>query len=113
MLACRRPSGFRAHATQLRRLGEDHPVWLAGRGATPRVLEEVQVRNLGGDLVAAVAELSATARARRSARPVTDDPGGDDADPRGDAGRRPEGGRPRDGSQPGSGARPGAEPSSA
>jgi MerR family transcriptional regulator, light-induced transcriptional regulator len=93
VLACRRPSGFRAHAPQLRRLGEEHPVWLAGRGATPRVLEEVQVRSLGGDLVAAVAELTATARARRTARPVDDRPTGDARDPRGDLARRPEGAR--------------------
>ena len=66
VLACRRPSGFRAHAPALRRLGEDHPVWIAGRGATPRVLEEVGVRHLGADLVAAVAELTTTARERRS-----------------------------------------------
>jgi MerR family transcriptional regulator, light-induced transcriptional regulator len=89
VLACRRPSGFRAHASQLRRLGDDHPVWLAGRGATPRVLEEVGVRNLGGDLVAAVAELTSTARARRTARRTPDDSGNDVNDPRGDAGRRP------------------------
>ena len=50
VLACRRPSGFRGHASALRRLSEDHPVWIAGRGATPRVLEEVGVPNLGGDL---------------------------------------------------------------
>ena len=43
VLACRRPSGFRGHASALRRLSEDHPVWIAGRGATPRVLEEVGV----------------------------------------------------------------------
>ena len=43
----------------LRRLSEDHPVWIAGRGATPRVLEEVGVPHLGGDLIAAVAELTA------------------------------------------------------
>ena len=52
----------------LHRLSEDHPVWIAGRGATPRVLEEVGVPNLGGDLIAAVAELTATARERRAAR---------------------------------------------
>ena len=69
VLACRRPTGFRGHASALRRLSEDHPVWLAGRGATPRVLEEVGVPNLGGDLIAAVAELTATARASRAARP--------------------------------------------
>jgi DNA-binding transcriptional MerR regulator len=72
VLACRRPTGFRGHASALRRLSEDHPVWLAGRGATPRVLEEVGVPNLGGDLIAAVAELTATARARRAARPRSD-----------------------------------------
>ncbi len=69
VLACRRPSGFRGHASALRRLSEDHPVWIAGRGATPRVLEEVGVPNLGGDLIAAVAELTATARGRRASRP--------------------------------------------
>ena len=68
VLACRRPTGFRGHASALRRLSEDHPVWLAGRGATPRVLEEVGVPNLGVDLIAAVAELTATARARRATR---------------------------------------------
>ena len=69
VLACRRPSGFRGHASALHRLSQDHPVWIAGRGATPRVLEEVGVPNLGGDLIAAVAELTATARERRAARP--------------------------------------------
>ena len=69
VLACRRPTGFRGHASSLRRLSEDHPVWLAGRGATPRVLEEVGVPHLGVDLIAAVAELTATARVRRAARP--------------------------------------------
>jgi DNA-binding transcriptional MerR regulator len=68
VLACRRPSGFRGHASALRRLSEDHPVWIAGRGATPRVLEEVGVPHLGGDLIAAVAKLTATARERRGVR---------------------------------------------
>ena len=66
VLACRRPTGFRGHASALRRLSEDHPVWIAGRGATPRVLEEVGVPHLGGDLMAAVAGLTATARERRA-----------------------------------------------
>jgi MerR family transcriptional regulator, light-induced transcriptional regulator len=88
VLACRRPSGFRGHASALRRLSQDHPVWIAGRGATPRVLEEVGVAHLGGDLIAAVAELTATARVRRA------------------AGLRTDGGR---GTEP-SGARGGAEP---
>ena len=68
ILACRRPSGFRAHSKALRRLGEEYPLWLAGRGATPRVLEEVGVNLLGPDLVAAVGELTATARERRGRR---------------------------------------------
>ena len=109
VLACRRPSGFRAHGTQLRRLAEDHPVWLAGRGATPRVLEEVGVDSLGGDLVAAVRELTSTARARRSGRPLADDPDRDDADPRGDAGRRSEGAHSSGGGRRPSGARRGAD----
>jgi DNA-binding transcriptional MerR regulator len=71
VLACRRPSGFRGHASALRRLSQDHPVWIAGRGATPRVLEEVGVPHLGGDLIAAVAALTATARERRASRPRT------------------------------------------
>src|SRR6478609_9115047 len=69
VLACRRPTGFRGHASALRRLSEDHPVWIAGRGATPRVLEEVGVPHLGGDLLAAVTGLTATARERRAQRP--------------------------------------------
>ena len=67
----------RQHATALRRLGEDYPVWLAGRGATPRVLEEVGVRYLGADLVGAVAELTATARDRRNQREAAARPDGD------------------------------------
>ncbi|MGL4178139.1 MAG: MerR family transcriptional regulator [Dermatophilaceae bacterium] len=65
VIACRRPSGFRAHAAALRHLGQDYPVWLAGRGATPRVLEEVEVHHLGPDLVASVAQLTEHARGRR------------------------------------------------
>ncbi|MGL5866282.1 MAG: MerR family transcriptional regulator [Dermatophilaceae bacterium] len=65
VIACRRPSGFRAHAAALRHLGQDHAVWLAGRGATPRVLEEVEVHHLGADLVASVAELTEHARGGR------------------------------------------------
>lgn len=67
VVACRRPSGFRAHATALRHLGRDVPVWLAGRGATPRVLEETEVHHLGPDLVAGVAGLTQHARDRRRA----------------------------------------------
>ena len=35
MLARRRPTGFRAHAPALRRLAEEHPVWIAGRVPLP------------------------------------------------------------------------------
>ncbi len=65
VMASRRPNGFRDHALALRELGRTQPLWLAGRGATPRVLEEIQVRSLGGDLVGAVMELTKTARANR------------------------------------------------
>ncbi|MBM6402342.1 B12-binding domain-containing protein [Phycicoccus sp. MQZ13P-5] len=68
VLASRRPSGFRAHAPALRRLAQAHPLWLAGRGTTPRVLEEIGAMHLGPDLVADVALLTAAARDRRRAR---------------------------------------------
>ncbi len=67
VLASRRPSGFRAHGPALRRLGEKHPLWLAGRGTTPRVLEEIGAMHLGPDLVADVAMLTTAARERRMA----------------------------------------------
>jgi MerR family transcriptional regulator, light-induced transcriptional regulator len=68
VLASRRPSGFRAHGPALRRLAENHPLWLAGRGTTPRVLEEIGAYHLGPDLVADVALLTAATRDRRRAR---------------------------------------------
>ncbi len=68
VLACRRPSGFRAHRDALRRLGNEHPLWIAGRGATPRTVEELDVHVLGPDLVAGVAALTETARAHRVAQ---------------------------------------------
>jgi DNA-binding transcriptional MerR regulator len=66
VLASRRPAGFRTHADALRRLGRQHPVWIAGRGATPRVIEELEVNVLGPDLPGSVAELTAAARASRN-----------------------------------------------
>ncbi|MBR7741801.1 MerR family transcriptional regulator [Phycicoccus sp. BSK3Z-2] len=75
VLASRRPSGFRGHASQLRSLADQHPLWLAGRGTTPRVLDEIGAESLGGDLVAAVQTLTETARERRRERglpPVED-----------------------------------------
>lgn len=70
VLASRRPNGFRAHASALRALGSDQPLWLAGRGATPRVMEEIGVRSLGGDLVGAVAELTKEARSQHVEAPA-------------------------------------------
>ncbi len=81
VLASRRPNGFRAHASALRALGRDHPLWLAGRGATPRVLEEIEVRSLGADLIAAVAELTGSARTERMAAAQATSGGGHRAEP--------------------------------
>lgn len=67
VLASRRPSGFRAHARQLKALHEQHPLWIAGRGTTPRVLTEIGCHHLGPDIVADVALLTEAARARRRA----------------------------------------------
>lgn len=67
VLASRRPSGFRAHTRELRVLAAQHPLWLAGRGTTPRVLDEVGAYHLGPDLIADVAMLTDAARARRRA----------------------------------------------
>ena len=65
VLASRRPSGFRGHAAQLRRMADKHPLWLAGRGTTPRVIDEIGALHLGPDLVADVALLTEAARVRR------------------------------------------------
>ncbi len=75
VLASRRPSGFRAHAPALRRLAERHPVWLAGRGTTPRVLDEIKAYHLGPDLVGDVTELTNAARERRRAQAQEQDAG--------------------------------------
>jgi len=64
VLASRRPSGFRSHSDELRRLAQEYPLWIAGRGATPRVIEELGAHVLGPDLPAGVAELTSQARAR-------------------------------------------------
>ncbi|GIL37309.1 B12-binding domain-containing protein [Phycicoccus sp. DTK01] len=75
VLASRRPSGFRAHAPALRRLAERHSVWLAGRGTTPRVLDEIKAYHLGPDLVGDVTELTNAARERRRAQAQEQDAG--------------------------------------
>jgi DNA-binding transcriptional MerR regulator len=80
VLASRRPAGFRVHADALRRLGQEYPLWIAGRGATPRILEELEVQALGPDLPAGVVALTTTAREARRQGPAASDPGdGDDA----------------------------------
>ena len=69
VLACRRP--VRVPRARRRRCAGSARTTRCGSpaaGATPRVLEEVGVPNLGGDLIAAVAELTATARERRRGR---------------------------------------------
>lgn len=75
VLASRRPAGFRAHADALRRLGQEYPLWIAGRGATPRILEELEVHALGPDLPAGVVSLTAAARAARRGSPAATDAG--------------------------------------
>jgi DNA-binding transcriptional MerR regulator len=70
ILASRRPNGFRAHAEALRRLAQYHPLWIAGRGATPRIIDELGAQVLGPDLAASVAELTAAARARAHDAPA-------------------------------------------
>jgi MerR family transcriptional regulator, light-induced transcriptional regulator len=67
VVASRRPTTFRNQTGALRDLGQSVPLWLAGRGATPRVLEEIPARYLGADLVAAVAALTDHARSNRAA----------------------------------------------
>ena len=61
------PPGSAGTPAPLRRLAEDHPVWIAGRGAHPAGPRGGRGAAPGGDLMAAVAELTATARQRRAA----------------------------------------------
>lgn len=64
VLAGRRPEGFRAHLAELRELNRRYPLWLAGRGATPRLVEELGAHTLGADLAAAVVTLTTHAQAK-------------------------------------------------
>ncbi|MBC2932713.1 B12-binding domain-containing protein [Nocardioides sp. zg-1228] len=57
VLAARRPTTFTAHASALRRLAADHPVYAAGRGADAQTLEEIGARPLPADPVRAVVVL--------------------------------------------------------
>lgn len=57
VLAGTRPTTFTAHASALRRLAADHPVYVAGRGADASTAAEVGARLLPGDAVRAVVAL--------------------------------------------------------
>lgn len=59
VLATTRATALTSHATALARLSEDHPVYVAGRGATAKVARETGARLMTGDPVQAVAELVA------------------------------------------------------
>ncbi len=58
VVASTRVLPLEAHATSLRRLAVDHPVFIAGRGATPAVAELLGARLLPPDPVLAAAELA-------------------------------------------------------
>ena len=87
VVASRRPTGFRSHSDALRRLASEYPLWIAGRGATPRVIEELEAHVLGPDLAAGVAELTSMARARGAAG--ADELGGTDVVGHGGPERQP------------------------
>jgi MerR family transcriptional regulator, light-induced transcriptional regulator len=57
VLAATRPTIFTAHASALRRLGEDVPVYIAGQGADARTASEVGATALPPDAVRAVVVL--------------------------------------------------------
>ncbi|GGL37392.1 HTH-type transcriptional repressor CarH [Phycicoccus endophyticus] len=82
VLAARRPAGFRAHGPTLGRIAQRHPLWLAGRGTTPRVLDEIAAHHLGPDLVASVSELTEAARERRRGLQRAPSTGPSDSEPR-------------------------------
>ena len=57
VLAATRPTALTAHSTSLARLAEDHPVFIAGRGADEEVARVVGARLLPSDLVEALDHL--------------------------------------------------------
>jgi methanogenic corrinoid protein MtbC1 len=57
VLAARRPTMFTAHASALRKLAADRPVYAAGRGADEQTLDEIGARQLPEDPVRAVVAL--------------------------------------------------------
>ncbi|WP_175539633.1 cobalamin B12-binding domain-containing protein [Nocardioides exalbidus] len=65
VLAATRPTVFTAHSSALRRLADDHPLYIAGKGADDHIGAEIGAVALTADPVRAVAELvGALARAR-------------------------------------------------
>lgn len=54
VLAATRPTAFTAEATSISRLAAEHPVFVAGRGATQNVAESLSAHHLPHDPVAAV-----------------------------------------------------------
>src|SRR5688572_25470473 len=57
VLAATRPTMFTAHASALRKLAADHPVYAAGRGADEQAVAEIGARALPADPVRAVVVL--------------------------------------------------------
>ena len=57
VLAATRPTAFTAHATTLRRLAQDHALYVAGRGADEQAAAEVGATALPEDPVRAVVHL--------------------------------------------------------
>jgi len=54
VLAAMRPTAFTAHATTLRRMAEDHPLYVAGRAADAKTVSEIGAVALPDDPVRAV-----------------------------------------------------------
>jgi MerR family transcriptional regulator, light-induced transcriptional regulator len=65
VLAATRPTALTAHSSSLARLAQDHPVYVAGRGADEEVAKVVGGRLLARDLVEAVDQLAPREPARR------------------------------------------------
>jgi methanogenic corrinoid protein MtbC1 len=57
VLAATRPTMFTAHASALRKLAADHPLYVAGRGADEQTVSEIGARALPADPVRAVVSL--------------------------------------------------------
>jgi hypothetical protein len=57
VLAATRPTMFTSHASALRKLAVDHPLYAAGRGADAQTLAEIGALPLPADPVRAVVAL--------------------------------------------------------